>query len=106
MGGVDVDPPALERFASWSDGRYQSLADLRGRMQEVHVPQDSFGHVPGIGARVYHAYDDFVGGCAESVASAADLMDAIATAVRSVVHNYRSTDEAAADSIRAIPEIR
>jgi hypothetical protein len=106
MVAFHVEPPALERFAASSVDRQGDLADLRGRMQEVHVPRDSFGHIPGIGGRVYDAYDEFVSGCADSVASAAETMASIASAVRGVVHAYLTSDHAAEDSMNAVEGVR
>jgi hypothetical protein len=101
-----VEPPALDRFAGTSAGREQDLAGLRGRMRNAEVPRDAFGYVPGIGGRVYEAYDEFVTGCTDSVSSAADSMGSIADAVRAVAHAYAGSDQAAADVIAAIRGVR
>ncbi len=85
MTEVHVEPPALERFAASSEQRERDFGDVRARLGAVHVPRDSFGYVPGIGDRVYRAYDEFVEGCVDSVSSAADSMAQIAEAVRGVV---------------------
>jgi hypothetical protein len=101
-----VEPPALERFAGTSIDRQQDLGDLHGRMEAVHLPRDAFGHIPGIGSRVYEAYDEFVNGCADSLSSAGESMASIAFAVRAVVQAYLGSDQAAADSMTAVQGVR
>jgi hypothetical protein len=95
MSDFKVEPQALEHFAATSVNRQYDLHDVRTRMQNVHLPRDGFGYVPGIGNRVYAAYDEFVQGCTDSVASAAESMASIAAAVRGVVVAYTTSDDAA-----------
>jgi hypothetical protein len=102
MSDFHIEPQALERFAASSMNRHHDFGDLRTRMDRVHVPREGFGYIPGIGDRVYEAYDEFVRGCAESVASAAESMAEIAAAVRGVVTAYVTSDQARHDSARSI----
>jgi hypothetical protein len=97
-----VEPQALEQFAASSMNRQHDFGDLRARMNSVHVPREGFGYVPGIGNRVYEAYDQFVEGCADSISSAAESMAEIAAAVRGVVTAYVISDQAAHDSQQTI----
>jgi hypothetical protein len=98
----NVDPDALEHFATASMNRRHDVDDLRTRIQGVHVPRDSFGYIPGIGGRVYMAYDEFAHGCTDSLSSAAETLASIASAVRGVVTAYVTSDEAARDSAAVI----
>src|SRR6266508_4345017 len=102
MGDFKVDPPALEQFARTSMDRRDAFDHLRQRMDQVAVPRDSFGHIPGIGHRVYDAYHEFVTGCADGIASAAEAMASVAAAVRGVVTEYQSTDRSAADALDGV----
>jgi hypothetical protein len=90
-----VEPPALEQFAGTSMNRRHDFDDLRNRIQGVEVPRDAFGYVPGIGGRVYDAYEEFVHGCTDSIASAAESMASIAAAVRGVISAYTTSDHKA-----------
>jgi hypothetical protein len=98
MSDFKVEPQALEQFASGSMNRRHDFDDLHTRLQNVHVPRDSFGYIPGIGGRVYDAYEEFVHGCADSIASAAESMASIAAAVRGVISAYATSDQKAHDS--------
>jgi hypothetical protein len=102
MSDFYVEPAALERFAATSMDREHDFHDLRTRMNNVHLPRDSFGYIPGIGNRIYDAYTDFVDGCADSLASAAESMAEIAAAVRGVVSAYATSDQTAHNRHAAI----
>jgi hypothetical protein len=102
MSDFMVDPAALERFARTSMDRRDEFDELHRRMERVAVPQDSFGHIPGIGHRVYEAYHEFVAGCADGIASAAEAMASVAAAVRGVVTEYEASDRSAADALDGV----
>jgi len=102
LADFKVDPPALEQFARTSMDRRDEFDELHRRMADVAVPRDSFGHIPGIGHRVYDAYHDFVTGCADGIASAAEAMAAVAAAVRGVVTEYVASDRSAADALDGV----
>ena len=102
MGEFTVDPPVLEQFANTSMDRRDGFDQLLAAMSRARVPADSFGHIPGIGSRVFTAYDQFVSGCADGIASAAEAMASIAAAVRGVVNEYMASDRSSADSMTAI----
>src|SRR5262249_14187196 len=71
----------------------------------ARVGRESFGKIPGIGARVYKAYDEHVRACEDGIASAAEAMAAIASGVRAVITNTGNTNEAIKESLKNI-EIR
>ena len=96
---VRVEGPALERFASRSSDRESEFVALRGRMDAVHLDRDAFGHIPGIGAKIYGAYQEFVDGCASTTTSMADAMGWLALGVRGTAQAYRSSDQGAADRV-------
>jgi hypothetical protein len=102
MTDFKVDPPVLEQFARTSMDRRDEFDELHRRMGQVAVPQDSFGHIPGIGHRVYDAYHEFVTGCADGIASAAEAMASLAAAVRGVVTEYATSDRSAADALNGV----
>jgi citrate synthase len=99
---LDVDPAALEAFAKTSDGRRRSFDQLRRQVDQAHVASDSFGRIPGIGHRIYQAYDQHVRECADGVSSAAEAMAAIASGVRGTVATYRKADSTTEDATRAV----
>ncbi len=101
MGDLSVDGDALRQFATGSSNRRQEIDEIRGRMAGVQLPRNSFGYIPGIGNRVYAAYQEFASGCADSIASAAETMDSIAAAMRDVADGYQTTDQAAGDGVTA-----
>jgi hypothetical protein len=102
MTEFSVDPPSLERFAASSMDRKHDFDLLRSRMEAVRLPRDGFGYIPGIGNRVYDAYDECTHGCSDSLSSAAESMASIAAAVRAVVTAYVTSDQAARDSHAAV----
>jgi hypothetical protein len=97
-----VEPAALEAFAKTSDERRHSFDRLRTQVDQAHVSSDSFGRIPGIGERVYQAYDEHVQGCADGVSSAAEAMAAIASAMRATVNTYRKAESTNEDAARTI----
>src|SRR4051794_9502 len=96
---VRVDAPSLERFAVGSSDREQELTSLRGQMDAVHLGRDAFGHIPGIGAKIYGAYQEFVDGCESATTSMASAMDWLALGVRGTAQAYQGSDHAAADRV-------
>ena len=65
MADFKVDPPALEQFAGTSMNRQHDFDNLHSTIQGISVPRDAFGYVPGIGGRVFDAYQEFVHGCTD-----------------------------------------
>ena len=102
MSEVEADLPALERFARISTDRQSEFEHLRARMDGVRVPREGFGYIPGIGNRVYAAYDEFVHGCADSLSSAAETMESVAEAVRDTADAYRGSDESSQTALGQI----
>jgi hypothetical protein len=98
----EVDPPVLETFAGTSDGRRSSFDTEHQNIQNAHVAKESFGRIPGIGERIYQAYDQHVQACADGIASAAEAMAAIASGVRAVVANYKGSDDTAAHNLDTV----
>ncbi len=97
-----VDPPALETFAASSVNRGQAFDGLRDQMRGMELARNAFGYIPGIGGRIYDAYDEFTRNVADSLASCAETMMSISSAVRSVVLAYQSADDAPAETYTII----
>jgi hypothetical protein len=93
LDSFQVDPEALEAFAKTSDDRQKAFDDLLTAMTIARVEEDAFGRIPGIGARIYAAYDEHVQACEEGVASAAEAMALISSGVRGTALNYLLTEE-------------
>ena len=102
MDEVKADQPAMDRFAARSLDRRDEFDRLRARMDMVRVHREAFGYIPGVGNRVHDAYDEFVDGCADAIASAAQSMASVSAAVRGAVIEYATSDTAAADALRSI----
>jgi hypothetical protein len=96
---VQVDLAALERFAGRSADREQEFAALSSQMEAVHLPRGAFGYIPGIGDKIFGAYQEFVDGCESSTTSMASAMDWLALGVRGTAHAYGASDQAAADRV-------
>jgi hypothetical protein len=97
-----VETTALEAYAKTSDDRRHSFDRLRTQVDQAHVSSDSFGLIPGIGPRIYQAYNDHVQQCADGVSSAAEAMAAIASAMRATVSTYRKSENANEDAARTV----
>lgn len=95
----EVDPPALERFAGRSADRERQFTSLRSEMDAVHLDRDAFGHIPGIGDRIYSAYQEFVDGCESATTEMASSMGWIALGVRGTAQAYEGSDHHAADRV-------
>lgn len=102
MSEFEVDPQALQLFAGLSTDRGKDFDEMRGQLDSVRVARDSFGYIPGIGNRVHEAYEEFVDGCADSLASAAETMAEISSAVKGVALAYLTSDDAAAESMQSL----
>jgi hypothetical protein len=97
-----VETAALEAYAKTSDARRHSFDRLRTQVDQAHVSSDSFGRIPGIGERVYQAYDRHAQRCADGVSSAAEAMAAIASAMRATVSTYHKSESTTEDAARAV----
>jgi hypothetical protein len=96
---VQADVASLERFAGGSSDREQEFVSLRGQMDAVHLDRGAFGYIPGIGDRVYCAYQEFVDGCESATTSLASAMGWLSLGVRGTAQAYRAGDQAAADRV-------
>jgi hypothetical protein len=102
MTEMQVDAGALETFARASDARRKEFDAVKSRAGQTRVGRESFGKIPGIGARVHSAYDEHVRSCEDGIASAAEAMAAIASGVRAVITNTDNANEAIEESLRGI----
>ena len=96
---VHVEGPALERFAGRSADREQDFTTLRGQMDAVHLDRGAFGYIPGIGEKIYSAYQEFVEGCESSTTSMASAMGWLALGTRGTAQAYGASDQGAADRV-------
>ena len=96
---VQVDTPSLERFAGRSSDREQDFTSLRGQMDAVHLDRGAFGYIPGIGDKIYNAYQEFVEGCESATTSMVSAMGWLALGVRGTAQAYAGSDHAAADRV-------
>jgi hypothetical protein len=99
MTEMKVDAAALEAFAKSSDRRRGEYDGVRTQADQTRVDRESFGRIPGIGSRVYSAYDEHVRACEEGISSAAEAMAAIASGVRAVILNTDKANEAIEESL-------
>jgi hypothetical protein len=102
MTEMQVHSGALETFARSSDNRRRDFDDVKTKAAQVRVGRESFGKIPGIGSRVYEAYDEHVRACEDGIASAAEAMAGIASGVRAVITNTDNANEAIQESLRGI----
>jgi hypothetical protein len=102
MTEMKIDAAALEAFAKASDRRRDEFDRVRTQAGQTRVDRESFGRIPGIGARVYGAYDEHVRACEDGISAAAEAMAAIASGVRSVIINTDHANEAIEESLRDI----
>jgi hypothetical protein len=96
---VRVEGPALEQFAARSSDRESEFVALRGQMDAVHLDRGAFGYIPGIGAKVHEAYEEFVGGCEFTATSMANAMGWLALGVRGTAQAYQASDQGAAGRV-------
>jgi hypothetical protein len=99
MGEVKADLPAMERFADRSSDRETDFVSLRSQMDAIHLDRGAFGYIPGIGARVDAAYEEFVSGCESATTAAGEMMGWIAIGVDGAAQAYRASDQGARDRI-------
>lgn len=102
MTEMQVHSGALEMFARSSDSRRRDFDAVKARADQTRVGRESFGRIPGIGERVYSAYDEHVRACEDGIASAAEAMATIASAVRAVITNTDKANEAIEESLHDI----
>ncbi len=101
-GGFEVHTPALAAFAATSDQRQQEFGQCLSRAGQLTVSQDAFGHIPGIGARVFHAYQNHVQQCQLGIGSAAEAMASVSNGTRATILGYRAADTSAEDDALAV----
>ena len=102
MTEMKIDAAALEAFAKASDRRRHDFDQVRKQADQTRVDRESFGRIPGIGSRVYGAYDEHVRACEDGISSAGEAMAAIASGVRAVILNTENANEAVIESLRGI----
>jgi hypothetical protein len=102
MTEMKIDAAALEAFAKSSDRRRDDFDKVRTQADQTRVDRESFGRIPGIGGRVYGAYDEHTRACEDGISSAAEAMAAIASGVRAVIVNTDTANEAIQESLRDI----
>jgi hypothetical protein len=96
---MKIDAAELEAFAKTSDRRRGDFDRVKGRADQTRVDREAFGKIPGIGARVYSAYDEHTRACEDGIASAAEAMASIASGVRAVITNTANANEAIQESL-------
>jgi hypothetical protein len=99
---MKIDTAELETFAKSSDRRRGDYDRIKAQAAQIRVDRDAFGKIPGIGARVYSAYDEHTRDCEDGIASAAEAMASIASGVRAVITNTDNANEAVNDSLRGV----
>lgn len=100
--GFEVHPSALAAFAATSDQRQQAFDQCEAKAGQLTVSQDAFGHIPGIGARVFHAYQNHVQQCTLGISSAAEAMASVSNGIRATILGYRAADTSAEDNALAV----
>lgn len=96
---LQVDAPSLERFAGRSSDREQDFTTLRGQLDAIHLDRGAFGYIPGIGEKIYSAYQELVDGCESTTTSMASAMGWLALGVRGTAQAYQGTDQGAGQNI-------
>ncbi len=99
---MKIDAAALEAFAKSSDRRRGQYDQVKTQADQTRVDREAFGKIPGIGARVYSAYDEHTRACEDGIASAAEAMAAIASGVRAVITNTDNANEAVQESLNGV----
>jgi hypothetical protein len=99
---MKVDAAALEAFAKSSDRRRGEFDKIKAQADQTRVDREAFGKIPGIGSRVYSAYDEHTRACEDGIASAAEAMAAIASGVRAVITNTHNANEAIQESLHDV----
>jgi hypothetical protein len=96
---LQAEAACLERFAGRSSDRERDFTALRAQLDAVHLDRGAFGHIPGIGDRIYHAYQQLVDDCETATTSMASAMGWLALGVRGTAQAYRGSDQAAAHRV-------
>lgn len=102
MSDIHVEPDALEKLAAATTDRAEIMAELKNKLQAMQVPRASFGFIPGIGDRVFTAYDEFVDNLRDSLWEAKSSMNEIADTLKLVADQYRVADRHTADYLGSI----
>jgi hypothetical protein len=99
MQPTDVDPAALDAFASRSRERATEFETARQQMQDGRVDRMSFGIMPAA-FMLFDRYTEQVEACLDGLAEGAGVMDDIADGVTLLRDAYTAVDEANADMFR------
>jgi hypothetical protein len=100
--GFKVITPALETFAQTSQQRAAAFGQCLAEARQITLSPDAFGHLPGVGARVYQAYDGYAGGCQAGIGQSAAAMSQIQRGINTTIADYQRADTAAEDSAAAV----
>ncbi|MEV4612811.1 type VII secretion target [Kitasatospora sp. NPDC049258] len=100
--GYQVQPDALDRYASALEQAAQQVAQIMSSLGSVDVPEDAFGKLPdshGLAASYQEHHDADVQNCADL----AQLLAETAEGLSGTAENYRALDAELADAIGGIP---
>jgi hypothetical protein len=102
--GFEVDVTVLRDCAVRWDRRAQQVSELRPRLQAAELGRDSFGYIPGIGARVHEAYTSVLDTCRACLTAASDGTAEVGDGLRTAAETYHGVDTGAHQQFAALHE--
>jgi uncharacterized protein YukE len=93
MSDIEVDPDALDDHAKRWDDKAESASGWNPVLRSAELGRESFGYIPGIGNRVWDAYEQLRNVCQQVTTDAVDVMSAVGDGLRKTAENHRQVEE-------------
>jgi hypothetical protein len=93
MSDIEVDPDVLDDYAARWDTMAETASGWNPVLQAAELGRESFGYIPGIGNRVWDAYEQLRDVCQQVTLGAVEAMSSVGDGLRSTAENHRKVEE-------------
>jgi uncharacterized protein YukE len=102
VNGFEVNTDALRGYGMFADGRAEALRSRLQDLDQAQIGRDAFGHIPGIGARIYDAYDQHIDNIGRALTETIGLVGQIQKSIDDCADLYEGIDKDLADAFKLI----
>lgn len=93
MPGFDVDPDVLDEYAVRWDDTAVNASTWNPMLQSAELGRESFGYIPGIGNRVWDAYEQLRDLCQQLTLDTVEAMSSVGEGLRATANNHRKAED-------------
>jgi hypothetical protein len=93
VSDIEVDPDVLDDHAARWDIMAETASNWNPMLRSAELGRESFGYIPGIGNRVWDAYEQLRDICQQVTLGAVEAMSSVGEGLRSTAENHRTVEE-------------